>query len=105
MTITPAHAAHLMGLYRQPRATAYVVLPAGGYADTASDYVVCATRADVAAQLTDYGYLDNPGVHVFVVVKGETPENVMSELVNDVDPYPDYYVERGPRGGVQWNRA
>jgi len=83
----------------------YVVLPAGAYADTVSDYIACATRAEVAAQLVDYGYLSNPAVSVFTVPKGYTGEHVIASLAQNVDPYPDYIVERGPRGGVQWNRA
>lgn len=87
------------------RTTGYVVLPFGGYPDTASDYVACATRADVHAQLVDYGWMDNPGVSVYRVVNGEDAAQVIESLASDPDPYPDWIVERGPRGGIQWNRA
>ena len=87
------------------KAISYVVLPFGGYADTALDYVECATRADVEAQLVDYGWMNNPSVHVYKVTKGETAASVIAELVASRDPYPDYSVDRGPRGGVQWNIA
>lgn len=83
----------------------YVVLPHGGYPDTATDYVACPTRADVEGQLVDYGWMDNPGVFVYKVTRGETPESVIAALASDPDPYPDWVVERGPRGGIQWNRA
>lgn len=84
---------------------AYVVLPFGGYADTAADYVDCMTRADVEAQLVDYGWMNNPAVHVFIRLRSESFAGRVRELVESKDPYPDYVVERGPRGGVQWNRA
>lgn len=90
---------------RASRAIAYVVLPHGGYPDTASDYVACASRADVEAQLVDYGWMDNPGVFAYTVLSGQTPEGVIAELSSNPDPYPDYVVERGTRGGIQWNRA
>lgn len=87
------------------RATSYVVLPAGSYADTATDYVACNTRADVEGQLVDYGYLSNPAVSVYTVLKGQVPADVIDELVESHDPYPDFIVERGPLGGVKWTRA
>lgn len=88
-----------------PRAVSYVVLPYGGYPDTASDYLTRATRADVERELTDYGWMDNPAIHVFKVTAGMTPEDLITELVESRDPYPDYVVERGPRGGIVWNMA
>lgn len=87
------------------RAIGYVVLPHGGYPDTVGDYVACDTRADVERELVDYGWMDNPGVFVYVVTKGETYPGVIDALASSPDPYPDYVVERGPRGGVQWNHA
>jgi hypothetical protein len=87
------------------RAKSYIVLPNGGYPDTASDYVQCRTRADVERELIDYGWMDNPGVFVYLVMGGETPESVIQTLVVSPDPYPDYVVRRGPRGGVIWERA
>lgn len=87
------------------RAIAYVVLPHGGYPDTASDYIECPTRDDVAAELVDYGWMDNPGVFVYTVVKGQTASEVIATLAESADPYPDYVVSRGPRGGVKWERA
>lgn len=99
-TPAPVKAAHVA-----PRTVAWIVLPHGAYPDTASDYVACATRADVERELIDYGWLDNPGVFVYRVVKGETTEGRITELASSPDPYPDFVVERGPRGGVQWNIA
>lgn len=99
-TPAPVKAAHVA-----PRTVAWIVLPHGAYPDTASDYVACATRADVERELVDYGWLDNPGVFVYRVVKGETTEGRIAELASSPDPYPDFVVERGPRGGVQWNIA
>lgn len=88
------------------RAIAYVVLPYGGYSDTAADYVACDTRADVEAQLVDYGWMDNPGVWVYKVTKGQSPAEVIAELAESADPYPDYVVTRR-RGGytARWERA
>lgn len=80
----------------RPTPPRYWVLPYARYADTESDYVRAANKAEVFAQLVDYGWMSNPAVHVYV---GErTPWN-------EVDPYPDYVAERGPRGGVRWERA
>lgn len=90
---------------RHARAIGYIVLPHGGYPDTAADYVYCPTRADAEAQLVDYGYLDNPGVYCYVMVKGDSPESVIESLASSPDPYPDYVIERGPRGGIVWSAA
>lgn len=90
---------------KKRRTTGYVVLPHGGYPDTSADYVFCNTRAEVASELVDYGYMKNPGVFVYVVSAGESAESVIEQLSTSPDPYPDYVVEYGPRGGVQWNRA
>lgn len=87
------------------KAIGYVVLPHGGYPDTANDYVACATRADVEGQLVDYGWMDNPGVSVYKVTRGETAEGVIAELTESADPYPDWIVSRGPMGGVAWERV
>lgn len=92
-------------MFKRPRATAYVVLPIGGYPDTASDYVECATRAEVEAQLTDFGYLDNTGLWVYTVVKGQTPARVIAELVESGDPYPDWIVEFSRGRHPRWTRA
>lgn len=101
----PADATPIAPKRRAPRAIGYVVLPYGGYPDTASDYVACATRADVEAQLIDYGWMDNPGVHAYKVMPGETATSVIADLSTSPDPYPDYVVERGARGGIVWSRA
>ena len=87
------------------KAISYVVLPFGGYPDTASDYKACATRADVESELSDFGWMDNPAIHVYKVTAGETPESVIATLVESGDPYPDYFVEFGPRSGVRWELA
>lgn len=89
---------------------AYLVLAHNGYADTATDYVPAASKAEVEAQLPDFGWMQNPGVTVYVVPKGIAPaeyalELAGSVLVGTVDPYPDFVVERGPRGGIRWERA
>lgn len=91
-------------MFKHPRATAYVVLPFGGYPDTASDYVECATRAEVEAQLVDLGYLDNAGLWVYTVV-GQTPAEVIAELVASGDPYPDWIVEFSRGRNPRWTRA
>lgn len=87
------------------RASSYVVLPHGGYPDTATDYETCATRADVEAKLEDFGWMNNPGITVYKVMPGETPVEVIADLSTSPDPYPDFVVERGPRGGTVWSIA
>jgi hypothetical protein len=87
------------------RAIGYVVLPHGGYPDTASDYLARATRAAVEAELVDYGWMNNPAISVYKVTAGQTAESVIAELSTNPDPYPDYVVERGPRGGTVWTIA
>lgn len=87
------------------RATSYVVLPSVGYPDTRSDYVECATRADVEAQLVDLGYLDNPGLFVYAVTKGESPGEVIDQLVESGDPYPDWIVEFSRGRHPRWTRV
>lgn len=87
------------------RAIGYYVIQYNGYKDTANEWTYCKTRYDVECQLVDYGWMDNPGVQVFKMVKGDTPELVIKALITADDPYPDYVVERGPRGGIQWNKA
>jgi hypothetical protein len=87
------------------RAIGYVVLPYGGYSDTASDYLPRATRNDVEAELEDYGWMNNPAIYVYKVMAGRTAESVIAELSASPDPYPDFVVERGPRGGTVWTIA
>lgn len=88
------------------RAIAYVVLPYGGYPDTAADYIECPTREAVEAELVDFGWMQNPAVSVYKVTKGETAAEVIAQLVESSgDPYPDWVVEYGPRGGIRWERA
>ncbi len=87
------------------KATGYLVRHWNAYPDEALSYIPCATRAEVEDQLIDYGYMENPGVHVYKLTKGETASRTIADLIVDPDPYPDYVVERGPRGGVQWNIA
>jgi hypothetical protein len=109
--LTPRTAGELIGS-TQPRqrendtmtkATGYVVLPYGGYPDTASDYVYCPTRATVEAKLVDFGWMANPAIHVYKITRGETAETVIAQLVASGDPYPDYSVEFGACGGVVWS--
>ena len=87
------------------KAIGYAVLPAGGYPDTASDYIACATRDAVAAELVDYGYTDNPSIWVYKVTRGQTAAAVIAELSTNPDPYPDFVVSPGARGGVVWSNA
>ena len=74
----------------------YHVLQANGYPDTRADYVTVSGREAVAGGLIDLGYLDNPAVTVYDGTR---------EPWNELDPYPDFVVSRGPRGGVNWERA
>ena len=87
------------------KAIGYVVIQSMGYSDTRADYAICKNRAAVEAELLDFGYMQNPGVFVYIVTRGQTADTVIDALVKSHDPYPDYVVERGPRGGVRWERA
>lgn len=87
------------------RAIGYLVLPFGAWHDNEADYVHCQRRDDVVAQLADMGWMANPAVPVWKLVEGEEPMRKARELSADVDPYPDWLVERGPRGGVVWSRT
>lgn len=83
-----------MTMNAQPK---YFVLPVGGYADTRADFIPANSQRECAeVGLFDLGYLDNPGAHIFVGSR---------EPWTEVDPYPDYYIERGPRGGLRWESA
>lgn len=75
---------------------AYWVLQVRGYSDTAADYSPLGRKADITEHLIDLGYLDNPAVTVY---------DGSREPWNEEDPYPDFVVSRGPRGGVVWERA
>lgn len=70
------------------------VLQFSGYPDTQSDYTFAATKKDVRP--LDLGYLENPACTVFA---GER------EPWTEDDPYPDYVVSFGPKGGIRWERA
>ena len=87
------------------RAIGYVVLPFGGYPDVPGDYLARATRADVEAELVHYGWMNNPAISVYKVTAGQTAASVIAELSTSLDPYPDFTVGRGPRGGTVWTIA
>lgn len=72
------------------------VLQANGYSDTQADYVTVSGKDAAEAELIDFGYLDNPAITVYA---GER------EPWTEDDPYPDFIVSRGPRGGIRWQRA
>jgi len=81
---------------RSNKAVKWWVLQANGYPDTFGDYSACEDRREVQEQLIDLGYLENPAVTVFSGARRPWTET---------DPYPDWVVSRGPRGGVNWDRA
>ena len=87
------------------KAIGYVICQSGGYPDDRNSYKPCATRALVEAELVDYGWLENPGLYVYKLAAGQSAESVIDQLIESRDPYPDYIVERGPRGGIRWERA
>ena len=87
------------------KAIGYVVLHSMDYSDIPENFVPCRTRADVEAQLVDLGYMRNPGVWAYKVTKGVTAQELITELVESHDPYPDFTVEYGPRGGYVWQCA
>lgn len=70
------------------------VLTPGGYPDTFADYVTFDSKREVIEYLNQSFGWDS--AHVF---HGER------EPWNEVDPYPDFALERGPRGGWSWNIA
>lgn len=72
----------------------YWVLHAGSYPDTRSGYDFAKAKRDVVP--LDFGYLDNPVCHVFDGTRTPWLES---------DPYPDFVVEFGPRGGIRWSPA
>jgi hypothetical protein len=74
----------------------YWVLQVNGYSDTRRDYARASNRDAVALELVDLGYLENPAVTVYAGDRTPWAEE---------DPYPDWVVSRGPRGGVRWERA
>lgn len=75
----------------------YWVRAMGGYPNDPDAYMPANSKRECAEiGLVDFGYLDNPGAWVYV---GNT-----APWASD-DPYPDWVIERGPRGGVRWEQA
>lgn len=74
----------------------YWVLQFNDYSNDSKSFTPCNNRSEVASELIDLGYLDNPAVTVFDGTRTPWDEE---------DPYPDFIVSRGPRGGVNWERA
>ena len=83
----------------------YLVVQAMDYKTDPESFKVCYNRHAVESELIDYGYMENPAVQVYNVPVGVDPHDYAYSLAGDVDPYPDWIVERGPRGGVKWERA
>lgn len=76
----------------------YWVLVAGMYSDTKDDYMAADSQAhaiQIARRAGD-GFLGSPGAHVY---------DGLREPWDESDPYPDYTVTQGPRGGMVWERA
>ena len=86
------------------KAIGYIVLHAGSYSDTRSSFIPCKTR-DAVENRVQLGWNDEPGVWIYTVTRGQTADAVIDALVESRDPYPDYVVKRGPRGGYVWQRA
>ncbi len=77
----------------------YWVRTHGGYPDTQSDYIAANSKRECAeVGLIDLGYLDNPGAFVYL-------NDGVNMPWESIDPYPDWVIERGPRGGVRWETA
>ena len=78
--------------------TRYWVLVSGGYPDTYSNYMA-ATSLEHAKELARRyydGYSDFAGVFIYSGARAPWTEQ---------DPYPDYILEQGPRGGIRLERA
>jgi hypothetical protein len=75
----------------------YWVLMSGAESDTPHDYVPTYNRADcvtLARESADWAI--EPGAHVFAGSR---------EPWTEEDPYPDFTVTRGARGGYRWEVA
>ena len=78
--------------------TRYYILTPGGYPDTQADYIPATSlehAKDITRKFCD-GYLDPACSHVF---------SAQREPWTEQDPYPDYVVYQGPRGGMAVERA
>lgn len=80
----------------------YLLLPAGGYSTNVSDYVVCRSYAEIQLTLSR---LDTQHGHVYLVPNLVWPSVYAVRLSLEIDPYPDFVAEIGPRGGLRWERA
>lgn len=74
----------------------YHVLKPGGYPDTLDDYETVTNKAAVADEIPHAMWGLGESVHVFHGERAPWEER---------DPYPDWVVSRGPRGGVRWEPA
>ena len=71
-----------------------------------------ATRSEISAIVRDAGswrnygdgdvLLAEPTVYVYT---GQTADDIREYREMTGDPYPDFCVETGPRGGVSWIRS
>ncbi len=78
--------------------TRYWIMVNGGYPDTYGDYMP-ATSLEHAKELArrDYGgYWEFGGAFIYSGSRAPWTEQ---------DPYPDYVLEQGPRGGIRLERA
>lgn len=81
----------------------YWVRTHGGYPDDPSAYLPANSKRECAELgLVDLGYLENPCAFVYRVSR-DVPASLAPWL--EVDPYPDFVVEFGPRGGIRWDIA
>jgi hypothetical protein len=71
----------------------YWVLQYRSYPDEVGSYTLTTGRAETESQLIDYGWLENTAIMVYDEDRRPWDE---------VDPYPDWVVSRGPRGGIRW---
>ena len=76
----------------------YWVLLAGAYPDVQSEYVAASSLEHATALARHYydGYSDFGGAHVYRGTRAPWTEQ---------DPYPDYVIYQGPRGGMAVERA
>lgn len=90
---------------KKSRATGYLVKQFTAYSDDPESYEYAKTRVEVESKLVDCGWLDNPGVMVYLLFGKYNVRDEQIALSQNDDPYPDYIVEYGPRSGIRWERC
>jgi|GEM_PF-4618463 len=72
----------------------FYLLYSGCYPDQYGSYAWTKYKKDIEPLHPGLGM--DPAVHVF---------DGSRQPWNELDPYPDFVVEHGPRGGIKWARS